>query len=109
MKHDANEINNSHQNATTGNRQFVAKIFAFFAALLPSLAYAATPWDNMLNTILGALNGTTLRLIAILVIIVMGVSFYFGKLSGRTAGGFILGTILVFGSAAIADFFIAAV
>jgi type IV secretion system protein VirB2 len=78
-------------------------------ATMPEIAMAGTPWDNMLNGVIGALNGGTLRLVAILVIIGLGAAAWFSKLSWGKAGGVVGGIVLVFGAAAIADFFIASV
>lgn len=94
-------------------KQNATLIFAFMAfALAPDLALAgaaSTPWDNVLNTIIGWLNSGTLRLIAILVIIGLGFAAWANKLTLGRAGAAIGGIILVFGGAAIADLFIAGV
>ena len=54
-------------------------------------------------------TGGLARAIAILVIIGLGIAAFFGRLTLRLAGGFIGGIVLIFGAAAIADFFIAGV
>lgn len=70
-------------------------------------AAAAQPWDNTVATITGIFTDGLARAIAILVIIGLGIAAFFGRLTLRLAGSFIVGIVLVFGSAAIADFFIA--
>lgn len=93
------------------NHQKNIKLFVVvvFLSLLPEIALAAQPWDNMLNTIIGIFTGGTARLIAILVCVGLGLAAFFSKLSWRLAGGFIAGIVLIFGSAAVADFFIAGI
>lgn len=81
-----------------------------FAVLQPESTFAAAqPWDNVVATITGIFTGGLGRSIAILVVIGLGISAFFGKLSWKLAGGFIGGIVLIFGAAAIADFFIAGV
>lgn len=82
--------------------------YSFLAMLVPEAAFAA-PWDNMLNYIIGVLNGGTARLIAILVIIGAGFAAWRGKLDMGKAAGVIGGIVLVFGAAAIGDLFIGAI
>jgi type IV secretion system protein VirB2 len=90
-------------------KQVFALLPILAIALMPDVAMAANPWDNMLNGVIGFLNGGTTRLVAILVVIALGFLAWFGKLTMGKAGGFIGGIVLVFGAAAIADLFIATV
>ena len=81
-----------------------------FAVLQPESAFAAgQPWDNVVATITGIFTGGLARSIAILVVIGLGITAFFGRLSWKLAGGLIGGIVLIFGATAIADFFIAGV
>lgn len=79
--------------------------------VMPEQAHAAAaqPWDNIVATITGIFTGGLARAIAILVVIGLGIAAFFGKLTWKLAGGFIGGIVLIFGAAAIADFFIAGI
>ena len=80
------------------------------AAVFPDIALAGgEPWDNTINTITEIFTSGLARSIAILVLIGLGVAAWMGQLSWKLAGGFIAGIVLIFGAAAIADFFIAGV
>lgn len=78
-------------------------------AAMPEVALAGTPWDNMLNGVIGFLNAGTVRLIAILFVMGLGFLAWAGKLTVGKAGGFIGGIVLVFGAATVADLFIGSV
>jgi len=80
------------------------------AMALPDIALAGgEPWDNAIATITGIFTSGLATAIAILVLIGLGIAAWMGKLSWKLAGGFIAGVILIFGSAAIAEFFISGV
>ncbi len=79
-------------------------VMALLILAIPEAAMA-NPWDSMLNTIIGVLNGGTARLLAILVIIGAGFAAWRGKLDFTYVGGVLGGIVLIFGAAAIADFF----
>lgn len=97
------------------NKELKAKqVFSLFALCVlvaaPDLALAAAqPWDNTINAVIGIFTGGLARAIAILVCIGLGVAAWLGKLSWKAVGGLVGGFVLVFGAAAIADFFIASV
>lgn len=90
-------------------RQWAFMVLVAMVFVTPEQAHAAAaqPWDNTVATITGIFTGGLARAIAILVIIGLGIAAFFGRLTLRLAGSFIVGIVLVFGSAAIADFFIA--
>jgi len=77
-------------------------------AVFPEMAMAA-PWDGPLQNIIDLMTGTTARLAAILAIIVLGFTAMTGRMSWGLGGMIILGIVLIFGSAWIADNFIGAV
>ena len=83
-----------------------ALVMASAFALAPGVAMAA-PWDGAANQILAALTGGLSRTIAIIAVIVCGVMALFGKLSWDWAIKIVVGIVLIFGSAAIVDYFIA--
>lgn len=95
----------------TALRQFAFLALMAFVVAMPEQAYAAAaqPWDNAVATITGIFTGGLARAIAILVVIGLGLAAFVGKLTWKLAGGFIGGIVLIFGAAAIADFFIAGV
>ena len=69
---------------------------AFLMAMLPSAAYAAgsnMPWEQPLQQILDSVQGPVAKIIAVMVIIVTGLSLAFGE----TAGGFRRLIQIVFG------------
>ena len=68
----------------------------FLMAMLPSAAYAAgsnMPWEQPLQQILDSVQGPVAKIIAVMVIIVTGLSLAFGE----TAGGFRRLIQIVFG------------
>jgi type IV secretory pathway VirB2 component (pilin) len=68
----------------------------FLMSLLPSAAYAAgsnMPWEQPLQQILDSVQGPVAKIIAVMVIIVTGLSLAFGE----TAGGFRRLIQIVFG------------
>jgi type IV secretory pathway VirB2 component (pilin) len=82
-------------------------VVASALAMAPDVAMAA-PWDGAANQILAALTGGLSRTIAIIAVIVVGLMAMFGKLSFDACLKVVAGVILVFGSAAVVDYFIAA-
>lgn len=74
--------------------------------LLASAGAFAEPWDGPVERIIDILTGPLARSIAVLVCIFLGYLSWAGQMSMRLAGTFILGIVLIFGSAAIADLFI---
>ena len=95
-------------------RQADARAFKAFglvliacAAMAPELAMAA-PWDNTANQVLAMFTGGLTRTLAILGVIACGIAAFFGKLSWDWAIKIIVGVVLIFGSATIIDYIIAA-
>lgn len=74
--------------------------------LLISTSAFAEPWDGPVERIIDILTGPLARSIAVLVCIFLGYLAWAGQMTWQRAGSFILGIILIFGSAAIADLFI---
>jgi type IV secretion system protein VirB2 len=77
--------------------------------IFPELAHAGQPWDNAANTIIGVLNGGLARSLAIIAVMGLGIMGLIGKLTWKWAGSIIGGIIIIFGAAAIVDFFAASV
>lgn len=77
------------------------------AAVLPELAIAG-PWDTMGTQVLAIFTGGLTRTIAIISVIACGIAAIAGKLSWDWAIKIIVGIVLIFGAAAIVDYFIAA-
>lgn len=77
-------------------------------ACFPSFA-AAAPWDGALQKAIDLLNGTTMRLLAILALMVVGIMSMRGRIPWGIAGSIICGIIFMFGAAWIADTFIGSV
>ncbi len=103
---------NGTQGADEGNKRegrALVLLSILAVALMPEVAMAGTPWDNMLNGVIGFLNAGTVRLVAILVVMGLGFLAWAGKLTMGKAAGVIGGIVLVFGAAAIADLFIGTV
>lgn len=71
-----------------------------------STVAAAEPWDGPVERIIDILTGNLARSIAVLVCIFLGYLAWAGRMTMTLAGSFILGIVLIFGSAAIADLFI---
>jgi type IV secretion system protein VirB2 len=70
--------------------------FSFFVLAMSSAAYAAgsnMPWEQPLNQILQSVEGPVAKIIAVIVIIVTGLSLAFGD----TSGGFRRLVQIVFG------------
>jgi type IV secretion system protein VirB2 len=76
-------------------------------ALSPQLA-AATPWDSTGTQILAIFTGGLTRTIAIIAVIAAGIAGIAGKLSWDWVIKIIIGITLIFGSAAIVDYIVAA-
>lgn len=76
-------------------------------ALMPELAMAA-PWDSAASNVLAIFTGGLTRTIAIIAVIACGIAAMAGKLSWDWAIKIIVGIVLIFGSAAIVDYVIAA-
>lgn len=88
-----------------------ARVMAFAAicliAVLPELAVAG-PWDGMAEQVLGIFTGGLTRTMAIIAVIACGIAAIAGKLSWDWAIKIIVGIVLIFGSAAVVDYLIAA-
>ncbi len=76
-------------------------------ALTPEIAIAA-PWDSTATQILAIFTGGLTRTIAIITVIACGIAAMAGKLSWDWAIKIIVGIVLIFGSASIVDYIIAA-
>ncbi len=59
--------------------------------------------DQTANTILGWMNGTLSRSLAVIAIMVLGIMAMFGKLAWETAIKVVIGVVLVFGAASIVN------
>lgn len=77
------------------------------AITLPELAQAA-PWDGVATAVLSLLTGGLTRTIAIVCVIAAGIAALAGKLSWDWVTKIVIGVTLIFGSAAIVDYFVAA-
>lgn len=77
------------------------------AVLTPELAMAA-PWDGMATNVLAIFTGGLTRTIAIITCIACGIAAMAGKLSWDWTIKIVVGIVLIFGSAAIVDYLIAA-
>lgn len=80
---------------------------AVFLLVAPEMAYAE-PWDDVAQSILDIFTGGLARTLAIIAIIACGVMAMVGKLSWQWVVYIVIGLCLIFGAAAIADFFISA-
>lgn len=78
-----------------------------FVAVMPELAMAA-PWDSTATNVLEIFTGGLTRTLAIISVIACGIAAIAGKLSWDWAIKIIVGIVLIFGSAAIVDYVIAA-
>lgn len=85
----------------------VAAFLAVFLLVAPEMAYAE-PWDNVTQRVVDIFNGGLARTIAIIAIIACGVMALVGKLSWQWVVYIVIGLCLIFGAAAIVDFFISA-
>jgi len=65
----------------------------------------AAPWDSAANQVLSLLTGGLTRSLAIIAVIACGIAAIAGKLSWDWAIKIIVGIVLIFGAAAIVDFF----
>lgn len=77
------------------------------AAVAPDLALAG-PWDTGAAQILAIFTGGLTRTLAIIAVIACGIAAMMDKLSWDWAVKIIIGIVLIFGSAAIVDYVIAA-
>lgn len=89
-------------------KDFFAIFTVALCLIMPEMALAA-PWDGPLQELIDILTGSTARLGAILAIIVLGFMAMTGRMNWGLAGGIIVGIVLIFGSAWIADTFIGTV
>jgi len=85
---------------------FLVMLALALAAFMPDVAMAA-PWDGAANQVLALLTGGLTRTLAIVAVIACGIAAIAGKLSWDWAIKIIVGIVLIFGAAAIVDFFIA--
>jgi type IV secretion system protein VirB2 len=77
------------------------------AAIVPEIAVAA-PWDSVATRVLEIFTGGLTRTIAIVAVIACGIAAMAGKLSWDWVIKIVVGVVLIFGSAAIVDYIIAA-
>lgn len=75
--------------------------------LLPELALASggNPIQNFLTGVIGFLNSSVMRSVAIIAVFSMGIAAYLGKISWELAMKVGAGVILTFGAAALVDQF----
>ncbi len=78
----------------------LAAALAIYA--VPGLAHAAA-WDTESTTILSTLTGTAMTTLAVIAVVILGVTAMFGKMSWAWAGSIIGGIILIFGGADIVN------
>lgn len=96
------------KNAFAAKNNKAATIMALgVLAVVPEVAMAA-PWDSAANQILAIFTGGLGRTIAIIAVIACGIAAVAGKLSWDWAIKVIIGIVMIFGSAAIVDYVIAA-
>lgn len=76
-------------------------------AIVPEIAVAA-PWDSVATRVLEIFTGGLTRTIAIVAVIACGIAAMAGKLSWDWVIKIVVGVVLIFGSAAIVDYIIAA-
>lgn len=101
---------NSMLSAANSQRvESMYKAFLTVFLLFMSLTVRAEPWDDLADGILGALTGGLTRTIAIIACVGLGIAAMIGKLTWKLAGSLVGGIVLIFGSAAIVDFFIGTV
>lgn len=86
---------------------FIACSIILFSCFLDPVAANATLLDNFGDGLLEVLNSTFLRTCAIAAIIVTGILALSGKMSWAAFLIVLLGIAIIFGAAAIVDFFIA--
>jgi len=84
---------------------FLAMLALALIALMPEAAMAA-PWDGAANQVLAMLNSGLTRTLAIIAVVACGIAAMAGKLQWGWAINIIVGIVLVFGAAAVVDFFI---
>lgn len=78
--------------------------------LMPAIALASgNPFESIAQEIIDILTGNLARLVAIIAIAILGYMAYVGYLTWATAIRMIIGIVLVFGAAEIADLLIGAV
>ena len=100
----------NHRAKAQANRRslaFMAALVLGAFAFMPEMALAA-PWDGVANSVLAIFTGGLTRTIAIIAVIACGIAALAGRLSWDWAIKIIVGIMLIFGSAAIVNFFIAA-
>lgn len=89
------------------NAYVMAAVALCTVGLMPEAAWAA-PWDTMGTQVIAIFTGGLTRSIAILAVIGCGIAAAAGKLQWSWAISIVFGIVLIFGSAAIVDYFIAA-
>lgn len=83
-------------------------LFSILAVGVSPEAAMAAPWDTAAKSILDIFTSGLTRTIAIIAMIALGIAALAGKLSWDWAIKVIIGIVLIFGSAAIVDYIIAA-
>lgn len=78
------------------------------AMLVPTFAHAGGPWDGVGEQALAIFTGGLSRTIATIAVIACGIAALAGKLSWDWAIKIILGIALIFGAAAVVDYFASA-
>lgn len=68
---------------------------------------SANVLNNLANAVLNVLNNTFLRVIAIIAVIIVGLSALSGRMEWSKAGWIIGGVVIIFGAAGIVDYIIA--
>ena len=98
------------QSAVSKKRAALAfsAIVGLFIMVMPEMAMAA-PWDGAAQKVIAIFTGGFARSLAIIAVMGLGIAAWAGKLSWQWAINIILGIVLVFGAAAIVDYFISAV
>lgn len=86
--------------------RWVAAVSAMLA-LTPETALAA-PWDSVATSVLAIFTGGLTRTLAIIAVIACGIGAIAGKLSWDWTIKIVVGIVLIFGSASIVDYVIAA-
>lgn len=87
-----------------------ASLFFLIALMIaePAFAQGGTPFESILQYIVNTLTGNMARIAAVLAIAVLGYLAFVGYLTWTWAFRIIIGIVLIFGAATIADLLIGA-
>lgn len=88
----------------SATRRFFALAFAtmVFSVALVEPAFAQNP-EGLLQNVLDLLTGNTARLLAVIAVVLLGISAIFGIFDWRKVGMIVFGIVVIFGAAEIVD------